>query len=251
MVYKNTSVMEFDNWTLVKKRRKKKTFARSFLWLVTQWIKWRIDTNEDLKSLASLSNTAMQCIWEYLNRWIKNEIEFLRTKWKYSEDHDFLMFLRMLMPCTKTISPIRISHNDLIEYRERQHQDKCNKKLIHNLMYLCKNQNFSQEIATIISQFVPLMLLDFKTHGHTNMVKNQESRTNIVISCVFYEVTTLDISPTYCNKYTDQLYYLIDQLEWHNNEIKELESLESLELSDFSDTASSRSYISYDRYSDY
>ena len=105
------------------------------------------------------------------------------------------------------------------------------------------------------------MILDFKTN-------------------VYFGFVTLDILP--CSKYYDQLYYLIKQLEWHNNEIKELElesldilptdynnytkqliaqlewhnneikEIESLDIlpTDFSDTASSRSYRS-DSDSDY
>ena len=156
----DASTMAYSNeWTLVQRQRKKRTFAGSFLRLVAEWIAWRIDTVEDLKSLVSSSETAMQFIWQDLERWIRVQIEFLRTQWSYSEDCDFLMFLRMLIPCAPSLQPVEISYGDLVIYREEQLK-QCRKKTMHNLTCLGKSQKIPQGVATIIAHFAQAVVLD-------------------------------------------------------------------------------------------
>ena len=135
----------------------------------------------------------MQFIWQYLERWIRVEIEFLRTRWIYREDSDFLMFLRMLIPCTPSLPPVVISYGDLVIYREKQ-LVQCRKKTMHNLTCLRKSRRIPQRVAAVIANFAQVVVLD--------------------IPLFDYEVT-LDISPTYgYNNYTAELDQHMQRQQW-------------------------------------
>ena len=215
--------MDSDGWTLVQKYQKKKTFARSFLWLINYWITWRIDTDKFLKKLASSSNTAMQFIRQDLEQWVSDEIEFLRIQWSYIEDSDFLTFLRMLMPCYTLVSQTWMSYCDLVDYREKQ-LVQCRKKMMHNLTCLYKRQKIPQKIAALISRFVPLLILDSETYAQIGLGTKPTPRHwyswySSDPTPEHYGVT-LDISPTrgYTN-YTNWVSDTIDQLEWEETEL--------------------------------
>jgi hypothetical protein len=160
--------MDYDNWTLVKYRRKQPSFNVLFWKWIDLWIKWKMSNSYSWIRESKLQYIKTTFVDELINL-IVTHLNELIDEWSLIKNKDLLVLLYKMLPSINS-NPINFSYRELSVKLNVMNLSRVTKKLPFSLM-------------KIIASFIPEQV---KPKKYYSFQKRQHVESLITVDIDFY-----------------------------------------------------------------